>query len=254
MAERRIFRASASGRLGRAPSQIELVEANVAPEEMARRRAEFRKRELIDAGRRGFEITMPSDFDTETYPPWWVRVADQTIWKREQGSPPDGYLPATHCVVMTDSGEWYYLTAASATGANAPRSVAELQEREEARARKVAEQEKERAAAFKVKQASAVPVTMDRLERGTPSTLRAAVELVEQLGGNVHVDGGRLVVALPPGELGPGLYGSGEKAGTKAARVCYLAEAELLATRRGDGAVSAGKVAARPVLPSGRLA
>jgi hypothetical protein len=122
----RIFSASASGSRGRAPSQIELIAENISPEELARRKAEFRKRELIEAGRRGFDITMPDDFDTDTYAPWWVRVSDQTIWRREQGSPPDGYLPTTHCVVMTDSAEWYYLTAAPATGPDAPRSVAEL--------------------------------------------------------------------------------------------------------------------------------
>jgi hypothetical protein len=65
----RIFSASASGRR-RAPSQIDLIEANISPKEIARRRAEQRKRELTDAGRKGFEITMPSDFDRDTFAPW----------------------------------------------------------------------------------------------------------------------------------------------------------------------------------------
>jgi hypothetical protein len=120
-------------------SEIELVEASVSPEEIRRRRAELRKRELIDAGRKGFAICMPSDFD-ETYSPWLVKIADQTVWKAEAGSPPDGFRPDTHCVVVNDGGSWYYLTAAAATGiANAPRSVAELRERREASERKAAE-------------------------------------------------------------------------------------------------------------------
>ena len=247
----RIFSATV-GRLGRAPSQIELVEANVSDEERAKRQAEQRKRELIDAGRRGFDITMPSDFDWETFSPWVVRVRDQTIWKREIGSPPDGYLPSTHCVVVTDGGGWYYLTAAAATGPNAPRSVAELHERQEERARKVAEREKEQARAFKAKQATAVLVTLASLDRQSPPTLRDAVETVERKGGRVEVRGGRVVVSLPPWEVGPGPYG--ENFGERAVRVCYLAEAELLVTRRGDGRIDAKKVPAEPVLPSGRLA
>jgi hypothetical protein len=111
--------AAPTGRLGREPlSQVDLIP--VPDEERAKRAAEQRKRELIDAGRKGFDITMPSDFDWDTFPPWVVRLADQTIWKREAGSPPDGYLPSTHCVVVTDGGAWYYLTAATATGHDAP--------------------------------------------------------------------------------------------------------------------------------------
>jgi hypothetical protein len=81
----RIFSASASGRRGRAPSQIDLVEANISPEEIARRRTEQRKHELIDAGRKGFEITMPSDFDLGHVRALVVRVSDQTVWRREPG-------------------------------------------------------------------------------------------------------------------------------------------------------------------------
>jgi hypothetical protein len=248
----RIFSAR-TGRIGKAPSQIEIVEANITPEEIARRRDEQRKRELIDAGNKGFDITMPGDFDWETFAPWVVRVRDQTIWKRELGSPPNGYLPATHCVVVTDGGAWYYLTAAIATGPKAPRSVAELQERQEQAARKAAEQRKEQAKAFKARQATAVSVTLTSLDRHAPPTLREAVETVERQGGRVEVRGGRIVVSLPPGEVGVGPFGS-EKPGGVAARVCYLAESELLATRRGDGRIDPAKVSAEPLLPSGRLA
>ena len=81
----RIFSASASGRRGRASSQIDLVEANISPEEIARRRTEQRKHELIDAGRKCFEITMPSDFDLGHVRALVVRVSDQTVWRREPG-------------------------------------------------------------------------------------------------------------------------------------------------------------------------
>jgi hypothetical protein len=44
----------------------------------------------------------------------------------------------------------------------------------------------------------------------------------------------------------------GEEAGARAARVWYLAEADLVAARRGDGRVAADKVPDLPLLPSGR--
>jgi hypothetical protein len=70
---------------GASASQIDLVEANISPEEIARRRTEQRKHELIDAGRKGFEITMPSDFDLGHVRALVVRVSDQTVWRREPG-------------------------------------------------------------------------------------------------------------------------------------------------------------------------
>jgi hypothetical protein len=72
-------------------------------------------------------------------------------------------------------------------------------------------------------------------------------------GGKVEVEGGRLVVSLPPGEVGVAPWGLGEQAGGRAAKACYLAEAELIATRRGDGRINAEKVPSEPLLPSGRL-
>jgi hypothetical protein len=248
----RMFSASAQ-HLGRAPSQIGLVEANISDEERARRRAELRRRELIAAGKQGFTITMPSDFD-EAYTPWLVKIDDQTLWTRETGSPAEGYRPTTHVVLVHDDGSWGYLTAAGASGMpNAPRSVAELRERAEEAARTAAEHEKAEAAKFKAKQRTALPVTAATLDRLAPPTLRAAVETVERSGGRVEVKGGRVVVSLPPGEVGSAPWVGGEQAGGRAAKVCYLAEAELIETRRGDGRVSADKVPAEPLLPSGRL-
>jgi hypothetical protein len=121
----RIFSAS-GGRLRRSPSQIELIEANVSPEEIAKRRVELRKLELADCERQGFEITVPSDYDWDTYAPWVVRLSEQTIWRRENGIPQGGYLPLTHVVIVHPDGGWGYLTAAHATGSDAPRPVAEL--------------------------------------------------------------------------------------------------------------------------------
>lgn len=73
------------------------------------------------------------------------------------------------------------------------------------------------------------------------------VERIGSLGGKVEAAGGRLVVSLPPAELGAGTLG------IRIARQLYLAEAELLATRKTDGTIEAGKVPERPVLPSGAL-
>jgi hypothetical protein len=96
-------------------------------------------------------------------------------------------------------------------------------------------------------------VTTADLDRQAPPTLRAAVEAVEQVGGRVEVRSDRVVVSLPPGEVSVGPFG-GERMGTKAARLCYLAEADLVASRRGDGPIAADKVPDEAVLPSGRLA
>jgi hypothetical protein len=183
--------------------------------------------------RRSFEITVPSDYDWDTYAPWVVRLSEQTIWRRENGIPEGGYLPLTHVVLVHADGNWGYLTAAHATGSDAPRSVAELQERKDERERRAAAQAQKQAEAFKQKQQSAVPVTLATLDRDAPPTLRGAVEAVEQSGGRVDVRGGRVVVSLPPGEVGAGAFGS-ERSGAKAARVCYLTEAELVAATAGS--------------------
>lgn len=197
---------------------------------------------------------MPSDFD-ESFAPWLVRIDDGSVWLREGGSPADGYRPTTHVVLVRDDGSWGYLTAAAASGMpNPPRSVAELRERQEEAARKAAEREKAEAAKFKARQRVAVPVTLADLDRNAPPSLRDAVATVERHAGKVEVRDGRLVVSLPPGELGAAPWFGGEQAGSRAARVCYLGEAELLATRRGDGRISAEKAPDAPLLPSGRLA
>jgi len=60
-------------------------------------------------------------------------------------------------------------------------------------------------------------VTLATLDRQAPPTLRAAVEAVERVGGRVEVRGGRLVVSLPPGEVGPAPWFGGEQAGGRAA-------------------------------------
>jgi hypothetical protein len=70
----------------------------------------------------------------------------------------------------------------SRDGSEAPRTVVELQERKERRERALAKQEKQAAEAFKAKQATAEPVTLEALDRHAPPTLRAAVEDVEQAG------------------------------------------------------------------------
>ena len=60
---KKIFSASASGRRGRAPSKIDLIEANISPEEIAadahRPRRDFRLRRLGSQGRRS-ALAFPS--------------------------------------------------------------------------------------------------------------------------------------------------------------------------------------------------
>jgi hypothetical protein len=200
-----------------------------------------------------FGVVMANDFDAETYPGWWVRVSDQTLWKRQQGSPANGFRPETHCVVVSGGG-WYYLTSAAATaGPDAPRTVAELEERKQQREKAEAEQAEAAAATFKRKQATAAPVTVATLDRQTPATLRAAVEAVEQAGGRVDVRDGRVVVSLPPAEVGAVPWFGGEKPARAAARAVYLAEEAILDVVKRSGRVDARKVPDVAILPSGRL-
>jgi hypothetical protein len=74
------------------------------------------------------------------------------------------------------------------------------------------------------------------------------VERLHGLGGKVEVAGGRLVVSLPPNQLGP------DHPGGRIARWLYVAEVEVVACRRGDGPIGPDKVPDRPILPSGALA
>jgi hypothetical protein len=97
-------------------------------------------------------------------------------------------------------------------------------------------------------------VTVATLDRLAPATLRDAVSTVERVGGKVEVKSGRVVVSLPPGAVGAAPWVGGEQPGSRAARILYCAEGELLATRRGDGRISAEKVPDGLLLPSGRLA
>ena len=233
-------------------SQIELIEANVPQEELHRRAVQQHKRELVGLSDQGFTVCLPEDFDWQTHDPWVVRLDDQTIWKRELGSPPSGYLPATHLVVLPPSSNWFYLTAASATGPKAPRSLHELEERKKRRERAQAEQEAERAKAFQAKKKTARPVLLADLEHGTPAGLRDALEDLDRLGGRVRVASGRVLVEVPPSDLGSWEYGT--KRGSTLAAILYRAEAALLeATGGKDGPVSAAKVSDSPLLPSGRV-
>jgi hypothetical protein len=228
-----------------------MVEANVAPEVIEERKAELRKRELLEAGRRGFEILMPSDFDAETFAPWRVRLSDGSVWKRKQGSPPEGYTPEFHCIVISEGGSWFYLTAARATGADSPRSLAELEERKRERDRRMAEKAKADAEALKAKRATAEPVVYDDLVRdGQWLTLRQSGEAVLAAGGSIRVVGSRLVVSLPPGAS---MVLGVESSAARGAKRLYLAEVEVVAAAGRGGEVAPSKLPAKAILPSGRL-
>jgi hypothetical protein len=140
-----------------------------------------------------------------------------------------------------------YIAPAHEEVPGAPATIAQWNEREAKRAAAADQQRREAEAKLKQLQATARPVTVADFERDLPSTLRGMVERLLLLGGRVEVAKGRIVVALPSGETGLGTLGP------RIAQLLYSAERELLATRKGDGTIDPGKVADRPLLPSGRI-
>jgi hypothetical protein len=72
--------------------------------------------------------------------------------------------------------------------------------------------------------------------------LRGAAERIDQAGGKIEIDRGRLVVSLPPGA---GMFGTEP---LDAAKILYLAESTVVAAlNRGDDLPDA------PVTPAGAL-
>lgn len=132
-----------------------------------------------------------------------------------------------------------------------PSTLAELEQLKRGRDQAVAAARKKVDAEHERQRKTARPVTAADLDRNSPATLRAAGEAIEQAAGTVKITDGRVVVHLPPS-----VYGyPGRPVAVAAARVVYLAEAELLANcapGRG-GRVDPAALPDKPVLPSGRL-
>jgi hypothetical protein len=180
-----------------------------------------------------------------------VRIEDQTLWLRQGGSPRSGYQPDSNCVVLRDDGVWFYLTSAATAGPNAPRSLEELQRRKEQRERAIKRQEQERRTELEARRLTASTVTLADVEKG-PATLREAVQLALDSGGTLRVKAGTVVVALPS-EAKRNMLGV-PSAEMQAARMCYAAEAALVASLgKKSGEVDPSRVPDVAVLPSGRL-
>jgi hypothetical protein len=181
--------------------------------------------------------------------PRYVIAPDGSLWRRERGIPALGRTVEDFRFMVTEPLEGAVLGIIWLRRVVAPEPTtrAELDQRERERERAAEAQRAERAKQLERLRQSAEPVTVRLFDKGLPLTLRAMVERVGTLGGRIEAVGGRVVVSLPPGERGTG------KLGARIATQLYRAEAELLATRKSDGPISAAKVPDRPLLPSGRV-
>jgi hypothetical protein len=117
----------------------------------------------------------------------------------------------------------------------------------------LAEQAKAHAKAFQAKKKTAKPVLLADLERDAPENLRAALEQLDRIGGRVRIAAGRLIVEMPPSELGQWAFGA--KRGATLATILYRCEPAIREAMSGkDGVLDAAKAPDRPLLPSGQMA
>jgi hypothetical protein len=145
-----------------------------------------------------------------------------------------------------------FLVRADRVVGEAPATLTEWQERRDRKAAAVEASRVKQAAAVEAARKLAEPVTLDALAfDGATMTLREAGEVVHKAGGTIKVRSSRLVVSLPPGAL---FVLGGLSPAAKAARRLYAAEDAIVALAGRGGEVSIGKLPAKPILPSGRLA
>jgi hypothetical protein len=171
-------------------------------------RAEYRSspsrqtaREVEQAKRQGF---LEIEWDQVEERSGYLVLGDGSLWRRQPGIPAEGRKPRDHRYAITvpetgPAGIAWYQRALHPE----PETLDELLEREERKRRAI---EAQRVAHGKQRERlrkRAQPVTVAHFEPGLPPTLRAMVEHVDAIGGKVEVSGGRLVVSLPPLELGP---------------------------------------------------
>jgi hypothetical protein len=125
-----------------------------------------------------------------------------------------------------------------------PRTVAELEVRREREAKAADRQERERQAQLKALRKTALPVTFGQVETSARGvTLAEAARRIANVGGTVEVEGGRLVVSLPPSVPG------GVGLVLVFCRMLYAAEDVVTAALK-----SKAPLPEREVLPSGALA
>jgi hypothetical protein len=210
-----------------------------APQEVSA--SDRAKMELLDLGDAGYRIFRPGDLDWKHKP--WLVASDGSIWTLEGGMPLSGYRPNTNAVLVGKHNSWAYMTAAAASGiTNAPRDLAELERRarhaEEQAKRQAAERERNLAAL----RAAAVPVTAGDFDATLKMTLAQAAERIDQAGGRIEVDHGRLDIALPPGAA---IFG---RDNIDAARLLYAGEDAVVA------ALTNGKpLPDAPITPAGHV-
>ena len=200
------------------------------------------KIELLDLGEAGFRIFRPRDLD-HTHDPWLVAKDDDSIWTLESGMPLSGYRPNTNAVLVGKNNSWAYLTAASASSmSNKPRDRAEVERRARDAEAQAERQRAEHERNLVALRAAAVPVTTGDLDPAMRMTLAQAGERIDQAGGRIEVDHGRLIVCLP---AGAGTFGTGP---LDAAKVLYAGESAVVALlMKGEALPDA------PITPAGAV-
>jgi hypothetical protein len=145
-----------------------------------------------------------------------------------------------------------YLVRAAEAGGGYPATLQVWEERQNRKAARREQALRDTEAHREELRATAEPVLIDDTVRdGGRMTLREAGEAIVAASGTLRVEGGRLVVSLPPGAL---LTMGQPSAALRAASRLYLAETEVVATASKRGEVAVARLPSRFVLPSGALA
>lgn len=144
---------------------------------------------------------------------------DGRLWVLERGTPAHGYDAAIHAFAPNRGLEAVWFSRPDDGRPKTVDALARLRERRERSAEtQLAEREAERGRLRK----TARPVTIGDLDRACRMTLAEAHQRVSNAGGTVGVEGGRLIVSLPPSALG------GAASALPAARVLYGAAAAVV--------------------------
>ena len=212
-------------------------------------RKQERQAELLRLGKLGFRIFLEADIDYSHRP--WLVASDSSIWIADGGEPQSGYSPTNSAIFVEADGSWGFLTAAAASQIpNWPRTLTELEERARQREQKRKRDEQEQTRTLERKRKTARVVVLNDLERGMPTTLRAALVQLDQIGGQARISRGRLLVEVPTSELGMSEYGP--KIGTRVATFLYRCEQTLAEMMRGkDGVLDPEQAPDVPVTPTG---
>jgi hypothetical protein len=167
-----------------------------------------------------------------------MHVDSRELFRHEPGEPPSG-RPPSHCFGITSAWQLRWYSPAEIT-------LEELLERDKRGSKSSAEEHERKR---KARAATARAVTANDYDHALPPTLRAVAERLHRHGGAIRIEDGRVVVSLPPGEIGQGTLG------VKLAAYLYAAHEAIIEAMRGKaGVVAFYKLPDRPCLPSGKLA